>query len=67
LHMSGGSAAVIRWDYFMAFTASANIGLLTHWMSQGNDLSTREVALMMTQIISRGPLDMLIRGVGNTL
>ncbi|HBU82775.1 MULTISPECIES: TetR/AcrR family transcriptional regulator [Paenibacillus] len=58
--------SVIPWDYFLAFTASANIGLLTHWMAQGNDLSTREVALIMTQITSQGPLETLMRGIGST-
>lgn len=64
--MSSEAAAVIPWDYFLAFTASANIGLLTHWMARGNNLSTREVALIMTQIISRGPLETLMHRVERT-
>ncbi|RAW13351.1 TetR/AcrR family transcriptional regulator [Paenibacillus taichungensis] len=63
--MPNDPAVVIPWDYFLAFTSSASIGLLTHWMEQGNDLSTREVALMITQINSRGPLETLMRRVGN--
>ncbi|MEC0373168.1 TetR/AcrR family transcriptional regulator [Paenibacillus chibensis] len=66
MDIPGESTAVIPWSYFLAFTASANIGLLTHWMSRGNDLTTRELATMMTQILSRGPLETLMRGVGNT-
>lgn len=57
------SAASIPWDYFVAYIASANIGVLTHWMASGNQLSTREVAFMMTQIISQGPLETMMGGV----
>ncbi|GIP26486.1 TetR family transcriptional regulator [Paenibacillus sp. J23TS9] len=67
LQKSTESASIVAWDYFLAFTASANIGLLTHWMSRGNDITTRELASMMTQILSRGPLETLMRGVGNKL
>lgn len=62
-YMPEEAEASIPWDYFVAYMASANIGVLTHWMVSRNDLSTREVALMMTRIISQGPLETIIRGI----
>lgn len=56
------SKAAIPLDYFVAYIASANIGILTHWMTNGTNLATREVALMMTRIITQGPLETAIGG-----
>jgi len=49
-------------DYFMAYITSANIGLLTHWMMSGNDLPVEDIALMMTKIMSQGPLEAMMGG-----
>ncbi|USK91478.1 TetR/AcrR family transcriptional regulator [Rossellomorea marisflavi] len=49
-------------DYFMAYITSANIGLLTHWMTSGNDLPVEDIALMMTKIMSQGPLEAMMGG-----
>ncbi|KEO85102.1 TetR/AcrR family transcriptional regulator [Tumebacillus flagellatus] len=49
------SAPVPR-DYLIAFIASANIGLLTHWIQSGMDLPVEEVALILARILHRGPL-----------
>ncbi|MCP3764750.1 TetR/AcrR family transcriptional regulator [Domibacillus sp. A3M-37] len=62
-YMPEKSEDAIPWDYFVAYIASANIGVLTHWMASENDLSTREVALMMTRIITQGPLETVLGGV----
>lgn len=56
------SAATIPWDYFVAYFTSANIGVLTHWITTGNQLSTQEVALIMTRIVGQGPLETMIMG-----
>ncbi|KQU57743.1 hypothetical protein ASG66_18560 [Bacillus sp. Leaf406] len=49
-------------DYFMSYITSANIGLLTHWMMSGNDLPVEDIALMMTKIMSQGPLEAMMGG-----
>ncbi|UKS64686.1 TetR/AcrR family transcriptional regulator [Rossellomorea marisflavi] len=49
-------------DYFMAYITSANIGLLSHWMMSGNDLPVEDIALMMTKIMSQGPLEAMMGG-----
>lgn len=55
------STSAFRWDYFLAYITSANLGILTHWMKNGNDLSTYDVALLMTNIMVKGPLDIVIQ------
>lgn len=50
-------------DYLLAYTVSANLGVLTHWIESGMRESPSEVALFIMRIIYHGP--MMTSGVKN--
>ncbi|WP_168122149.1 TetR/AcrR family transcriptional regulator [Paenibacillus sp. HB172176] len=50
-----GKALVPR-DYLIAYVSSANLGLITHWLNAGLNLSVEEVALILTRIMHKGPI-----------
>lgn len=43
-------------DYLIALMASANMGIITHWIETGMKLSTEELALLITRFVYDGPL-----------
>jgi AcrR family transcriptional regulator len=43
-------------DYLISYMASANLGVVMHWLETGMKLSPREVGNIMTQIVNHGPL-----------
>ena len=43
-------------DYLFAYITSAQLGVLQHWFETGNQLTPAEVALLITRIVSNGPL-----------
>jgi len=49
------SAPVPR-DYLIAYMTSANLGLLMHWIQDGMRLSVEHMSMIITRIVSRGPL-----------
>jgi AcrR family transcriptional regulator len=43
-------------DYLIAYMSSANFGMLMHWFESGMKHSPRQLGLIMTQILSHGPI-----------
>lgn len=43
-------------DYLLAYTVSANLGVLTHWIESGMRETPAEVARFMARIIYHGPM-----------
>lgn len=43
-------------DYVMAYMTSANVGLIRHWFETGQQQSPRDLAMIMTRIVTQGPL-----------
>ncbi len=43
-------------DYLITYMSSANFGVLMHWLESGMNQTPRQMGLIMTQIISHGPL-----------
>jgi AcrR family transcriptional regulator len=43
-------------DFIIAYMASANIGVVLHWIESGMKLSPLEMGQIMTQLVSHGPL-----------
>jgi AcrR family transcriptional regulator len=55
-HISNDSSTPVPRDYLIAFLTSAQLGMLTHWIQTGMSLSVEEIAMVMTRILSKGPL-----------
>ncbi|MFD2331052.1 TetR/AcrR family transcriptional regulator [Cohnella sp. GCM10020058] len=43
-------------DYLVSYIASANFGIVTHWLDTGRQLAPRQMAKMMVNLMSYGPL-----------
>ncbi|MEF3303193.1 TetR/AcrR family transcriptional regulator [Paenibacillus sp. GYB003] len=43
-------------DYLVAYIASANVGIVMHWIETGMKLPAREMGQVMTQLMNYGPL-----------
>lgn len=43
-------------DYLVAYSVSANLGILQHWLETGMTYPPNEIAMMMTRIINLGPM-----------
>lgn len=43
-------------DYLIAFMASANLGIIAHWVETGMKLEPAELAKIITRFVSEGPL-----------
>ncbi|WP_256256355.1 TetR/AcrR family transcriptional regulator [Paenibacillus sp. BC26] len=43
-------------EYIIAYLASANLGVIQHWLAHGMQISTREMALLITRMATFGPL-----------
>ncbi|MEK0313358.1 TetR/AcrR family transcriptional regulator [Cohnella sp. 56] len=43
-------------DYLVAFVASANFGLVTHWLDTGMHLTPEEMAKIIVRLMNYGPL-----------
>jgi len=55
-YLSDNAPARVPTDYLVAYIVSANMGLFMHWTETGMRLSPREVATIMTQIMTHGPI-----------
>lgn len=55
-HISNDPSTPVPRDYLIAFLTSAQLGLLTHWIQSGMSLTVEEIAMVMTRILSKGPL-----------
>lgn len=43
-------------DFVLAYMSSANVGLIQHWFETGQQQSPRDLAMIMTRIVTQGPL-----------
>lgn len=43
-------------EFIIAYLASANLGVIQHWLESGMQLSPREMALLITRMTTFGPL-----------
>lgn len=43
-------------DYLVSYIASANFGIVTHWLDTGCQLAPRQMAKMMVSLMNYGPL-----------
>jgi len=43
-------------DYLIAYISSANFGMLCHWLESGMQKSPYEMGLIMTKIVTHGPI-----------
>ncbi|MFC5703079.1 TetR/AcrR family transcriptional regulator [Cohnella faecalis] len=43
-------------DYLVAYTTSANLGVIQYWIENGAQQSPEEVALILTRLVNHGPL-----------
>lgn len=43
-------------EYLIAYMASANVGVLLHWLETGMQQSPQELGLMMTRLVNHGPI-----------
>jgi AcrR family transcriptional regulator len=43
-------------DYVLAYMSSGNVGLLQHWFQTGQQQSPKDLARIMTRMITQGPL-----------
>ncbi|WP_161410656.1 TetR/AcrR family transcriptional regulator [Paenibacillus silvestris] len=43
-------------EYAISYLASANLGMIQHWLESGMQLSPREMALLLTRMTTFGPL-----------
>jgi len=48
--------AAIPTDYLIAYIASANFGLVLHWLDTGRELTPQQMAKMMVSLMNYGPL-----------
>lgn len=43
-------------DFLISYLASANLGVIQHWLESGMQLSPQEMALLLTRMTTYGPL-----------
>lgn len=53
--LSPGESAVPL-DYLVSYIASANFGIVTHWLDTGRQLAPSQMAKMMVSLMNYGPL-----------
>ncbi|MBP1996043.1 TetR/AcrR family transcriptional regulator [Paenibacillus eucommiae] len=51
-----GDSSLVPLDYLIAYMTSANLGVLLHWFETGMKKSPHEIGLIMTRIVSQGPI-----------
>jgi hypothetical protein len=47
---------LVPFDYLIAYMASANLGVLLHWLESGMKQSPQELGFIMTRLVSYGPI-----------
>lgn len=48
--------AAIPTDYLVSYIASANFGIVLHWLDTGRELAPKQMAKMMVSLMNYGPL-----------
>jgi hypothetical protein len=51
-----GEGFLVPMDYLIAYIASANLGLVMHWIRTGMNQSPEELGLILVRIFNHGPL-----------